>query len=75
MAETQTTKKGAKRVRQPVPARRSKPNRPAKPAPGRKRPRIFGQIPRAAAGARRRVLGYSRTWRAMIIRCASVVPS
>jgi large subunit ribosomal protein L22 len=34
MAETQTTKKGAKRVRQPVPARRSKPNRPAKPAPG-----------------------------------------
>ncbi|ABS26119.1 50S ribosomal protein L22 [Anaeromyxobacter sp. Fw109-5] len=34
MAETQTTKKGAKRVRQPVPARRSKPNRPAKAAPG-----------------------------------------
>jgi large subunit ribosomal protein L22 len=34
MAETQTPKKAAKRVRTPVPARRSKPNRPAKPAPG-----------------------------------------
>jgi large subunit ribosomal protein L22 len=42
MAETQTQQKkkparaakGAKRVRTPVPARRSKPNRPAAPAPG-----------------------------------------
>jgi large subunit ribosomal protein L22 len=36
MAETQTTttKKAAKRVRTPVPARRSKPNRPPPPAPG-----------------------------------------
>src|SRR5690242_3874009 len=35
MAETQTTqKKAAKRVRTPVPARRSKPNRPAPAAPG-----------------------------------------
>jgi large subunit ribosomal protein L22 len=33
MAEN-TTKKAAKRVRQAVPARRSKPNRPAPPAPG-----------------------------------------
>ncbi len=34
MADTQTTKKGTKRARTPVPARRSKPNRPALPAPG-----------------------------------------
>jgi large subunit ribosomal protein L22 len=34
MAETQTTKKAAKRVRTPVPARRSKPNRPPPPPPG-----------------------------------------
>ncbi|WP_242393461.1 50S ribosomal protein L22 [Anaeromyxobacter oryzisoli] len=34
MAETQTTKKASRRVRTPVPARRSKPNRPAAPPPG-----------------------------------------
>ncbi len=34
MAETHTEKKAQKRVRQPVPARRSKPNRPAPPEPG-----------------------------------------
>jgi large subunit ribosomal protein L22 len=34
MAETQTIKKATKRVRTPVPARRSKPNRPAAPPAG-----------------------------------------
>ena len=34
MAETQTTKKTAKRERTPVPARSGKPNRPKAPPPG-----------------------------------------
>jgi large subunit ribosomal protein L22 len=34
MAETQSQKKGTKRVRTPVPARRSKPNRPKPPEAG-----------------------------------------
>jgi large subunit ribosomal protein L22 len=34
MPETKTKKTASKRARTPVPARRSKPNRPAKPVPG-----------------------------------------
>ena len=67
MAEARTTKKGAKRVRQQVPARRSKPNRPAKPAPG-------PHASSASSASRRARCGSSRT-RFAGCRSATRLPS